>query len=142
MGNFDDTAHVGDNSPRRMSTAMVDGVRTMLAGAVLVTEEPTVVGKGFIAGGDLVAGVRRTSGGDAGVGELLQQRLNPRAQTRTEGSTVERSNAVERRGWTVERCDACSSLLFLGRFPTPAAPPTGQCPLDIPSIVKCNVLAI
>ena len=65
-----------------------------------------------------------------------------RTNAHWEGSTVERSSAVERRGWTVERCDACSSLLFLGRFPTPAPAPTGQCPLDIPSIVKCNVLAI
>ena len=45
------TLHVGDNSPRRISTAMVDGVRTTLAEAVLVTEELTLVGKGFIAGG-------------------------------------------------------------------------------------------
>ena len=73
------TLHVGDNSPRRISTAMVDGVRTTLAEAVLVTEELTLVGKGFIAGGGTHTHwqVSRTSGGDAGVGEL--QRQNPRA---------------------------------------------------------------
>ena len=113
MGNFDDTAHVGDHSPRRMSTAMVDGVRTMLAGAVLVTEEPTVVGKGFIAGGNMVAGVRRTRGGDAGVGELLQQRLNPRAQTRTERAAQWREAVQWREGvgqWRdMMHAAACSS---------------------------------
>ena len=76
------TLHVGDNSPRRISTAMVDGVRTTLAEAVLVTEELTLVGKGFIAGGGTHTHwqVSRTSGGDAGVGE---QRPNAGAEMHT-----------------------------------------------------------